>query len=122
MPGFNFTADLCNYNYYFLVDCGAPIPASMVIIEPYVNTTRGSLITYHCDDGLIPNNTITATCQNDGQWSPDPSRHVCRLPTAGSMFVHLYLLTCTLYFNIFQLSVEILPLPLMVPLLCTLAQ
>ena len=69
----------------YTVDCGVPAPAPMVIIDPYVNTTGGSLITYHCDDGLIPNNTITAICQSDGQWNPSPDRHTCRPPSAGAV-------------------------------------
>ena len=69
---------------FVVVDCDAPSPASMVIIEPYTDTIEGTIIAYHCDDGLIPSNTIVATCKSDGRWSPDPSELKCSPSIAGS--------------------------------------
>ena len=97
------------------MDCGVPSSASGVIVDPYENIIEGSIITYHCDDGLVPNRTITATCMSNGQWHPNPISHTCQLPSAGDVTYlyhvsHLHLITES---YLFQLIVEIQVHPLM---------
>ena len=65
------------------MNCGVPSSAAGVIVDPYESTIEGSMITYHCDDGLVPNRTITATCMSNGQWHPNPISHTCQLPSTG---------------------------------------
>ena len=66
----------------------------MLTVEPYESTTEGSVITFHCDDGLIPNKTITATCLRTAQWSPSPNSHTCQVLSAGnsSMFFNIVII------------------------------
>ena len=32
---------------------------------------------YHCTNGLIPQNTVTAMCEGNGRWHPNPASHTC---------------------------------------------
>ena len=62
-----------NFKCYFMqryikvIDCGAPLEDSGVIIEPFNDTIQGALITFRCD------NSRTAMCGSDGEWFPNPS-------------------------------------------------
>ena len=62
---------ISSFNYVLLcnkvTDCGVPLEDSQVIIEPVNDTILGALITFHCD------NTRTAICGSDGEWSPNPA-------------------------------------------------
>ena len=69
------------------MNCGVPSSATGVIVDPYESTSEGSMITYHCDDGLVPNRTITAICMSNGQWHPNPISHTCQLPSAGDVTI-----------------------------------
>ena len=42
------------------------------------STVEGSEITYQCDDGLTPEGTMTAVCEEDGEWRPNPGDVECR--------------------------------------------
>ena len=57
------------------VDCGNPLPASEIFIEPFDATKFGSLITFHCEES---NNSMTAVCGSDGEWEPDLTSYNCR--------------------------------------------
>ena len=48
-----------------------------VVIHNYTTTFEGSSITFTCEDGLFPNDTITATCTGEGHWSIDPATYMC---------------------------------------------
>ena len=48
------------------------------------------MVTYHCDDGLIPTGVMTSTCTDvggRGEWVPDPAQSVCTLPGIHSLHV-----------------------------------
>ena len=69
------------------MDCGVPSSVTGVIVNPYESTIVGSMITYHCDAGLVPNRTITATCMSNGQWHPNPISHTCQLSYTGDVTI-----------------------------------
>ena len=48
-----------------------------VVIHNYTTTFEGSSIPFTCEDGLFPNDIITATCTGEGHWSPDPTTYMC---------------------------------------------
>ena len=63
------------------VDCGVPNNASSEVIVQYTSTRVSSVIFYHCrQSGFAPSST-SAVCKEDGRWSPDPSKVVCRMVT-----------------------------------------
>ena len=55
-----------------------------VVIHNYTTTFEGSSITFTCEDGLFPNDTITATCTGEGHWSPNPATYMCTTTTTTS--------------------------------------
>ena len=57
-----------------VVDCGVPVSANQVIIDPFNNTKFGALITFHCEES---NNSMTAVCGSDGEWIPNPASLMC---------------------------------------------
>ena len=67
------------------VNCLAPSAASGVVIDPYSNTTEGTMIYYNCDfeQCLLPNERLIAVCGSDGRWSPDPANHICNRSNYG---------------------------------------
>ena len=48
-----------------------------VVIHNYTTTFEGSSITFTCEDGSLPNDTITATCIGEGHWTTDPATYIC---------------------------------------------
>ena len=65
--------------------CGSPQPPSHGSVNlgnqspPYVQETT---VTFQCDDGLFPNDTMTATCTDmsgTGEWNPNPANLICRV-------------------------------------------
>ena len=48
-----------------------------VVIHHYTTTFEGSSITFTCEDGFLPSDTITATCTGEGHWSTDPATYMC---------------------------------------------
>ena len=73
-------------------DCGDPVPANNVVIEPYSSTLAGSNVTYQCADGLVPSGVETAVCGTDGRWIRDPTNHGCSNSSTG--------IQCNLMFNV----------------------
>ena len=65
-----------------MLDCGAPFAATGVIIEPFDNTKFGSLITFHCDGSNI---TMTAVCDSNGEWIPNPASFNCGDDSLGNI-------------------------------------
>ena len=57
--------------------CGEPVAGDDVMIYHYTTTFEGSSITFTCEDGLFPNDTITATCTGEGHWTTDPATYMC---------------------------------------------
>ena len=46
-------------------------------IDPYQNTTEGADIFFGCNPGFVPAGRMTAVCEADGRWNPDPADHRC---------------------------------------------
>ena len=62
-------------------DCGIPVIVNGSV--NYTTTVEGSIATYQCDVGLIPEDVVMAMCMGNGGWDPDPVRRGCRLPDQG---------------------------------------
>ena len=60
-----------------LGDCGEPVAADGMVMHNYTTTFEESSITFTCEDGLLPNVTITATCTGKGHWTTDPATYTC---------------------------------------------
>ena len=69
------------------LECDRPSVSSDrgVVIEPLneTMTSFNALITFHCEEGLIPNTTIEAVCGSTGVWSPNPANHMCVNQSSG---------------------------------------
>ena len=71
------------------VQCKKPTSPTGVIISPYSSTSEGSVITYQCKEGSMPNKS-QSTCSENSQWKPDPMTMRC---TSGkNSHVKVYLL------------------------------
>ena len=66
------------------ITCESPQPPSNGSVNfgnqspPYV---QGTTVTFQCEDGLFPNDAMTATCNEMsgmGEWEPNPAYLVCR--------------------------------------------
>ena len=68
---------------WHILDCGTPNVASGVVIEPFNNTQFDATITFHCDEGLIPQTLIKAVCGSTGDWNPNPVFHLCVNQSSG---------------------------------------
>ena len=55
-----------------VIDCGAPLNATGVIIDPFNDTEFGALITFHCKNSMT-----AAVCSSDGEWSTSPASLKC---------------------------------------------
>ncbi|XP_064406987.1 CUB and sushi domain-containing protein 1-like [Halichondria panicea] len=55
-------------------------PNGRFIDYEYTNRTSltGTVVTYHCDRGLFPNDIKSTTCREDGTWSNIPPELTCR--------------------------------------------
>ena len=71
---------------YFVVNCSAPSPLAHGSIDPYTSTVEGAKVTFQCDEGFSPSGLMTAVCQADGNWEPDPATIVCT--TSGIILIH----------------------------------
>ena len=70
---------LSYYCHIFSVDCGEPERTNFNVLHflSHNSTVEGSIINYHCTNGFIPEDTITATCETNGTWHPNPAFHDC---------------------------------------------
>lgn len=67
-------------SYYcdvFSVNCGKPERTNALHFVSHNSTTEGSIISYRCINGFIPEDIITAVCEADGTWHPNPALHSC---------------------------------------------
>ena len=64
-------------NFTSIGECGPPVAADGVVIHNYTTTFEGSSITFTCEDGFLPNDTITANCTGEGHWGTDPATYMC---------------------------------------------
>ena len=63
-----------------------PVAGDGVVIHNYTTIFEGSSITFTCEDGLFPNDTITATCTGEGHWTTDPATYMCTNTTDATTF------------------------------------
>lgn len=49
-----------------------------VIVEGYTSGREGSQISFRCQTGLEPSDSVTSVCDRGGVWSPSPTNHKCR--------------------------------------------
>ena len=54
-----------------LVDCGQPEFPSNGVVSAVSSTTEGATVTFQCEEGLFPSDTITSTCSSTGLWTPN---------------------------------------------------
>ena len=67
------------------VDCGPPTPPRNGSLENYTDSTEGSVVSYSCDPGLVPEGRMTALCTGN-RWSPNPADLYCTLGMFGSWY------------------------------------
>ena len=63
-------------------DCGVPASPTNGTIA-YTTTTEGSRATFQCRAGLVPEEVMTAVCEDSGgvdHWSPNPGDLRCSQP------------------------------------------
>ena len=58
------------------VNCGMPLDTSTVHVA-YNSTLIDSVLQFRCKEGFSPTDVFTATCLENGRWSPDPAEHTC---------------------------------------------
>ena len=66
--------------------CHDPIPPMKGSIGGYTSTVEGSVVAFHCNEGLIPLEQMNATCTSDGSWTPNPAELICNEPPSNSEF------------------------------------
>ena len=71
-----------SYSFPFLqhvivLDCGTPNASSGVVFEQLNSTEFALLVIFRCQDGLKPDDIVTAVCRSSGVWTPNPAHHVC---------------------------------------------
>ena len=64
----------------FFFTAGCPLLSNPnVTFKPYTSSAVGSMISYQCRPGFIPDGRIVmSVCGGDGQWNPDPEQYSCR--------------------------------------------
>ena len=62
----------------FISQFFAPFTNPNVTFEPYQSTTEGSIISFQCTPGFIPEGRVMSVCGGDGRWNPDPDQYSCR--------------------------------------------
>ena len=40
-----------------------------------------TLLSFQCEEGLVPEGRLEAECGPEGRWDPDPTLHICRNAT-----------------------------------------
>ena len=68
--------------YTCTVNCGMPVHVDTGTIHfDYNSTWVNSVLHFRCKEGLVPTELFTATCLENGRWSPDPANHTCTAPS-----------------------------------------
>ena len=68
---------ITSYCFNSIADCGVPPPPVDGSVQPYTNTTEGSVVVFQCDPGFVPEGEMTTVCGRDGQWTPNPGGITC---------------------------------------------
>ena len=64
---------------YFFFTAGCPLLSNPnAIFEPYTSSAVGSMISYQCRPGFIPEGRVMSVCGVNGSWVPDPEQYSCR--------------------------------------------
>jgi len=58
-----------------VVNCSVPAPPGNGSIDPYQNTLEGAEISFRCNPGYLPTETMTAVCNST--WTPYPAALAC---------------------------------------------
>ena len=66
--------------------CHDPIPPMKGSIGGYTSTVEGSVVAFHCNEGLIPLGKMNTTCASNGSWAPNPAELICNEPSSNSEF------------------------------------
>lgn len=49
-----------------------------MVLETFTTTVGGLEVRFHCKEGFVPQNEVTAVCMlDDGTWFPDPNEYEC---------------------------------------------
>ena len=56
--------------------CEPPLNSSLPVGLHIVSVER-DLLVFQCEEGLVPQETVMATCQPDGTWNPNPLNYSC---------------------------------------------
>ena len=89
---------ITGYCFNSTADCGAPPPPVNGFLQPHTNTTEGSVVMFQCDPGFVSEGVITAVCDSDGQWTPNPGHVTCSprpTPTPTQTFTETFIVTST---------------------------
>ena len=69
---------------FSLAACLNPLPPVNGYIRDYTSNVEGSVVTFYCNEGLAPEGQLNATCDSNGNWTPNPAEVVCtELPPKG---------------------------------------
>ena len=83
-----FVTEIINFHVgSYIYNCGLPTTHSSMILK-YNSTWEGSLLTYRCRDGLVPDDLLTAVCNKGTNWLPDLTNHTCAAPSAGNQQIY----------------------------------
>ena len=63
-----------------VIDCGAPINGSQVIIESFNDTKMNAVVTFQCK---VDNIQHMAVCGSNGEWIPNITSFECVKRTTG---------------------------------------
>ena len=61
---------------FYVVDCGPPVAPQRGSLETYTDTTEGSEVFYRCNQHLVPERRMNATCTDSG-WRPNLTALSC---------------------------------------------
>ena len=62
---------------YNIVGCGEPIEPDNGSISRYSSREEGATLTFHCNNGYMPEASMVSTCQS-GSWTPNPASLSCQ--------------------------------------------
>ena len=48
------------------------LPVGLIIVS-----VERDFLAFQCEEGLVPQETVMATCQPDGTWNPNPLNYSC---------------------------------------------
>ena len=73
-------SSVLEFALFSVATCHDPTPPMKVSIGGYTSTVEGSVVTFHCNEGLIPAEQMNTTCASNGSWTPNPAELICSDP------------------------------------------